>query len=129
MNETRREPTTGRQSPSLFDKWHGISYNYAQSHRHGWTYHKAFDNPVTEHWGTPKCSVRLGLEPTTYRVSESNALPTELARNLPYKYFIVISRIQKVLWYVQSESILVQGFIFFLTDATKRCTWIAVRHL
>ena len=26
MNETRRKPTTGRQSPSLFDKWHGILY-------------------------------------------------------------------------------------------------------
>ena len=26
MNETRRKPTTGRQSPSLFDKWHGIFY-------------------------------------------------------------------------------------------------------
>ena len=24
MNETRRKPTTGRQSPSLFDKWHSI---------------------------------------------------------------------------------------------------------
>ena len=24
MNETRRKPTTGRQSPSLFDKWHRI---------------------------------------------------------------------------------------------------------
>ena len=26
MNETRRKPTTGRQPPSLFDKWHGIFY-------------------------------------------------------------------------------------------------------
>ena len=26
MNETRRKPTTGRQSPTLFDKWHGICY-------------------------------------------------------------------------------------------------------
>ena len=26
MNETRRKPTTGRQSPSLFDMWHGIFY-------------------------------------------------------------------------------------------------------
>ena len=24
MNKTRRKPTTGRQSPSLFDKWHGV---------------------------------------------------------------------------------------------------------
>ena len=26
MNETRRKPATGRQPPSLFDKWHGIFY-------------------------------------------------------------------------------------------------------
>ena len=26
MNETRRKSTTGRQSPSRFDKWHGIFY-------------------------------------------------------------------------------------------------------
>ena len=26
MNETRRKPTTGRQSPSLINKWHGIFY-------------------------------------------------------------------------------------------------------
>ena len=26
MNEARRKPTTGRQSPTLFDKWHGIFY-------------------------------------------------------------------------------------------------------
>ena len=33
MNETRRKPTTGRQPPSLFDKWHGIFY---MSCRQGW---------------------------------------------------------------------------------------------
>ena len=26
MNETRKQTTIGRQSPSLFDKWHGIFY-------------------------------------------------------------------------------------------------------
>ena len=26
QNETRRKPATGRQPPSLFDKWHGIFY-------------------------------------------------------------------------------------------------------
>ena len=34
---------------------------------------RAFDNPVTEHWGEPKCSVRVGLEPTTYRVRVERA--------------------------------------------------------
>ena len=33
MNETRRKPTTGRQSPSLFDKWHGIFYMTSR-HQH-----------------------------------------------------------------------------------------------
>ena len=28
MNETRRKPTIGRQSSSLFDKWHRICYKY-----------------------------------------------------------------------------------------------------
>ena len=30
MNETRRKPTIGRQSPSLFNKSHGISVNLAE---------------------------------------------------------------------------------------------------
>ena len=59
MNETRRKPTTGRQSPFLFDKssrtdtaGHTKTFDYpvtqtrldiprpliTQSHRHGWTY-------------------------------------------------------------------------------------------
>ena len=61
MNETRRKPTAGRQSPSRSDKWHGIFHIcpvtqtrldlprplITQSHRHGWTYTKAIDYPVT----------------------------------------------------------------------------------
>ena len=49
MNETRRKPTTGRQSPTLFDKWHGIFYMPSRIDEAGHT--KAFDDPVAEHWG------------------------------------------------------------------------------
>ena len=48
MNETRRKPTTGRQSPTLFDKWHGIFYMPSRIDEAGHT--KAFDDPVAEHW-------------------------------------------------------------------------------
>ena len=41
MNETRRKPTTGRQSPSLFDKWHGIFYMPSRIDEAGHT--KAFE--------------------------------------------------------------------------------------
>ena len=46
MNETRRKPTTGRQSPSLFDKWHGVFYMPSRIDEAGHT--KAFDYPVAE---------------------------------------------------------------------------------
>ena len=50
MSETRRKPTTGRQPPSLFDKWHGIFYIMpSRIDEAGHT--KAFDFPVAEHWG------------------------------------------------------------------------------
>ena len=52
MNETRRKPTTGRQSPSLFDEWHGIFYMPSRIDEAGHT--KAFDFPVAEHWGKAK---------------------------------------------------------------------------
>ena len=45
MNETRRKPTTGRQSPSLCDKWHGIFYMPSRTDTAGHT--KALDYPVT----------------------------------------------------------------------------------
>ena len=65
MNETWRKPTTGRQSPSLSDKWHGILYMPSRIDEAGHT--KAFDYPVAEHWGEPKCSAPRGLDPTTHR--------------------------------------------------------------
>ena len=49
MNETRRKPTTGRQSRSLCDKWHGIFYIPSRIDEAGHT--KAFGYPVAEHWG------------------------------------------------------------------------------
>ena len=49
MNETRRKPTTERQSPSLFNKWHRIVYMPSRTDTAGHT--KAFDYPVAEHWG------------------------------------------------------------------------------
>ena len=49
INETRRKSTTGRQSPSLCDKWHRIFYMPSRTGTAGHT--KAFDNPVAEHWG------------------------------------------------------------------------------
>ena len=65
MNETRRTPTTGRQSPSLFDKWQGIFYMTSRIDEAGHT--KAFDYPVAEHWGGPKCSA------TTHRLTVKRA--------------------------------------------------------
>ena len=49
LMETRRKPPTGRQSPSLFNKWHGIFYMPSRIDTAGHT--KAFDYPVAEHWG------------------------------------------------------------------------------
>ena len=54
MNETRRTPTTGRQSPSLFDKWHGIFYMPSRIDTAVHT--KTFDYPVAEHWGEAEMS-------------------------------------------------------------------------
>ena len=66
MNETRRKPTTGRQSPSLCDKWHGIFY--MPSRIDTVIHTKAFDYPVAEHGGG-KCSAPRGLEPTVERAT------------------------------------------------------------
>ena len=71
MNETRRKPTTGRQSPPLFDKWHGIFYMPSRIDEAGHT--KAFDYPVAEHWGESqrtKLSL-VGFEPTSAHTYES----------------------------------------------------------
>ena len=72
MNETRRKPTTGRQSPSLFDKWHGIFYMPSRIDEAGHT--KAFDYPVAEHWGESQRTERslVGFEPTSAHTYESD---------------------------------------------------------
>ena len=64
MNETRRKQTTGRQSPSLFDKWHRIFYMPSCIDEAGHT--EAFDYPVAEHWGESQRTKRslVGFEPT-----------------------------------------------------------------
>ena len=71
MNETRRKPTTGRHSPSLFDKWHGIFYMPSRIDEAGHT--KAFDYPVAEHWGESQRTKRslVGFEPTSAHTYES----------------------------------------------------------
>ena len=48
-NETRRKPTTVRQSPSLFDKWHGIFYMSSRTDTPG--HIKAFGYQVMGDWG------------------------------------------------------------------------------
>ena len=79
MNETRRKPTTGRQSPSLFDKWHGIFYMPSRIDEAGHT--KAFDYPVAEHWGESQRAKRslVGFEPTSAHTYES-----EIQRSTTY---------------------------------------------
>ena len=41
MNETRRNPTTGGQCPTLFPKWYGICYMPSRTGTAGYT--KTFD--------------------------------------------------------------------------------------
>ena len=79
MNETRRKPTTGRQSPTLFDKWHGIFYMPSRIDEAGHT--KAFDYPVAEHWGESQRAKRslVGFEPTSAHTYES-----EIQRSTTY---------------------------------------------
>ena len=79
MNETRRKPTTGRQSPSLFNKWHGIFYMPSRIDEAGHT--KAFDYPVAEHWGESQNVQFCGWDSNRQHIGpESNALPTEPPR-------------------------------------------------
>ena len=79
MNEARRKPTTGRQSPTLFDKWHGIFYMPSRIDEAGHT--KAFDDPVAEHWGESQRAKRslVGFEPTSAHTYES-----EIQRSTTY---------------------------------------------
>ena len=80
MNETRRKPTTGRQSPTLFDKWHGIFF-YMPSRIDEAGHTKAFDYPVAEHWGESQRAKRslVGFEPTSAHTYES-----EIQRSTTY---------------------------------------------
>ena len=83
MNETRRKPTTGRQPPSLFDKWHGMFYMPCTS-RHGWTYQYLW-LPSHGSLGESRSVPRVGLEPTM--VSQWNALT-----HSPFVCYCFISR-------------------------------------
>ena len=82
-----RKPTTGRQSPYLFDKWHGIFYMPSCIDEAGHT--KAFDYPVAEHWGGGgNRNVQPREDSNRQHIgSQSNALPTEPSR-LPYILYI-----------------------------------------
>ena len=63
MNETRRKPTTGRQSPSLFDKWHGIFYMPSRIEpTSAHTYESEIQRSTTYATPTPPVRVR----PTCY---------------------------------------------------------------
>ena len=84
MDETRRKPTTRRQSPSPFDKWHRICYmpscidtaGHTKAfdypvHRHGWTYQGALGGIKAEMFSSAS-----GTR-TDNTLAQSNALPTE----------------------------------------------------
>ena len=76
MNETRRNPTTGRQPPSLFDKWHGIFYMPNRIDEAGHT--KAF---ITQLRSTGGKTVQPREDSNRQHIgSQSNALPTEPPR-------------------------------------------------
>ena len=83
MNETRRKPTTGRQSPSLSDKWHGIFYMPSRIDEAGHT--KAFEYPVAEHWGESRNVQFRRWDSNQHHIGpESNVLPTEPPRFPPF---------------------------------------------
>ena len=90
MNETRRKPTTWRQSPSLFNKWHGIFYMPSRIDTAGHT--KAFGYPVAEHWGESRNVQVRGWHSNRQPIGlESNALPTEpprLPRRITYPWVL-----------------------------------------
>ena len=79
MNETRRKPTTGRQSPSLFDRWHGIFCMPSCTDTAG--HSRAFDNPVTGHLGGSRSVQFREWDSNQQHIgSQSNVLLTEPAR-------------------------------------------------
>ena len=69
MNETRRKPTTERQSPSLFDKWHRICYMPSHIDEAGHT--KAFDYPVQSTGGKAEMFSSAGGTRTDNKVERS----------------------------------------------------------
>ena len=82
MNETRRKPTTGRQPPSLFDKWHGILvYMPSRIDEAGHT--KAFDYPVGEHWGESQNVQFRGWDPNQQRNQPGIERATNWATPVP----------------------------------------------
>ena len=78
LSRPKMDLTTGRQSPSLFDKWHGIFYMPSRTGTAGHT--RAFDSPVTEHWGKSRHVQFMWDSNRQHIGSESNALPTEPSR-------------------------------------------------
>ena len=67
-----------RQSPSLFDKWHGIFHMPSRIDTAVLT--KAFDYPVAEHWGGDR-NVQPREDSNRQHIgSHLNALPTEPSR-------------------------------------------------
>ena len=69
-------PPCGRQSPSVFDKWHSRT----DTARHT----RAFDNPVTEHWAeSRRVQFRKWNSNRQHIGSQSNVLPTEPTRPSP----------------------------------------------
>ena len=65
-------------TPFSFDKWHGIFYMPSCTGTTGNT--KAFDYPVTEHWGESRNVQFVWDSNRQHMGSESNALPTEPSR-------------------------------------------------
>ena len=89
MDETRRKPTTGRQSPSLFDEWHGSLYTDTAGHT------KAFDYPVMGHWGESRSVQFREWDSNRQRIgTESKTLPTYSQPGSPssYKNTFLINR-------------------------------------
>ena len=77
MYENRRNPTTGRQSPFLFDKWHGIFYIPSRTDT-------SFDYAVLGHWWQSQSVQSREWDSNRQRIGlESNTLPTEPPRLLP----------------------------------------------
>ena len=121
MNETRRKPTTGRQSPTLFDKWHGIFYMPSRIDEAGHT--KAFDYPVAEHWGESQRAKRslVGFEPTSAHTYES-----EIQRSTTYATPTPDALDRKAAA-DDRESITVLGTVGKLLETSDSCTFASAK--